>query len=52
MNDVVLRQVERVFPTASAPDAAYTEVRCHVEYSDSNIGYITELWYKYVGPTE
>ena len=52
LNDVVLRQVERVFPTASAPDAAYTEVRCHVEYSDSSIGYITEIWYKYVGPTE
>lgn len=52
LNDVVLRQVERVFPTASAPDAAYTEVRCHVEYSDGSIGYITEIWYKYVGPTE
>ena len=52
LNDVVLRQVERVFPTASAPDAAYTEVRCHVEYSDNSIGYITEIWYKYVGPTE
>lgn len=52
LNDMVLRQVERVFPTASAPDAAYTEVRCHVEYSDGSIGYITELWYKYVGPTE
>ena len=52
LNDVVLRQVERVFPTASAPDAAYTEVRCHVEYSDSSIGYITEIWYKYVGPAE
>ena len=52
LNDVVLRQVERVFPTASAPDAAYTEVRCHVEYSDSSIGYITEIWSKYVGPTE
>lgn len=44
LNDVVLRQVERVFPTASAPDAAYTEVRCHVEYSDGSIGYITEIW--------
>ena len=52
LNDVVLWQVERVFPTASAPDAAYTEVRCHVEYSDSSIGYITEIWSKYVGPTE
>lgn len=52
LNDVVLRQVERVFPAASAPDAAYTEVRCHVEYSDGSIGYITEIWYKYVGPTE
>ena len=52
LNDVVLRQGERVFPTASAPDAAYTEVRCHVEYSDGSIGYITEIWYKYVGPTE
>lgn len=52
LNDVVLRQVERVFPTASAPDVAYTEVRCHVEYSDSSIGYITEIWSKYVGPTE
>ena len=52
LNDVVLRQVERVFPTASAPDAAYTEVRCHVEYSDGSIGYITEIWSKYVGPTE
>ena len=52
LNEVVLRQVERVFPTASAPDAAYTEVRCHVEYSDGSIGYITEIWYKYVGPTE
>lgn len=52
LNDVVLRQVERVFPTASAPDAAYTEVRCHVEYSDGSIGYITEIWYKYMGPTE
>ena len=52
LNDVVLRQVERVFPTASAPDAAYTEVRCHVEYSAGSIGYITEIWSKYVGPTE
>ena len=52
LNDVVLWQVERVFPTASAPDAAYTEVRCHVEYSDSSVGYITEIWSKYVGPTE
>ena len=52
LNEVVLRQVERVFPTASAPDAAYTEVRCHVEYSADSIGYITEIWYKYVGPTE
>ena len=52
LNDVVLWQVERVFPTASAPGAAYTEVRCHVEYSDSSIGYITEIWSKYVGPTE
>ena len=52
LNDVVLRQVERVFSTESASDAAYTEVRCHVEYSDGSIGYITEIWYKYVGPTE
>ena len=52
LNDVVLRQVERVFSAESVSDAAYTEVRCHVEYSDSSTGYITELWYKYIGPTE